>query len=178
MRVKRTPIPRNFLWSERFRSSDQTIWALHGMNLPFTSITKGRLWLELSSLDKRMNAPPRLRSSVFPSTRPVGVWITTDHLTLALEWRRLSTFIVFCEGLFVGGFFLVHIQKVWNCCQIYRNGGRKCNKKSPHWPSRPMGAKPEGVGWCRVTESPTLWSVGILSQANRKTTIFWVNRLV
>ena len=53
-------------------------------------------------------------------------------------------------------------------------------KKSPHWPIGfwPVGAKPEGVGWCRVTESPTLWSVGILSQLNRKTTIFWINRLI
>jgi hypothetical protein len=67
IRVKRTPMPRNFLWSERLRSSDQTIWALHGMNRPFTSRTKGRLWLEFNSFDKRMNAPPRLRSSVFPS---------------------------------------------------------------------------------------------------------------
>jgi hypothetical protein len=87
----------------------------------------------------------------------VGVWITTGHLTLALEWRRLSTFIVFCEGLFVGGFFLVHIQKVC-CCRIYRNEGRKCNKK-PHWPSKPMGAKSrEQVGASPVQGCSTSWT--------------------
>jgi hypothetical protein len=55
----------------------------------------------------------------------------------------LSTFIVFCEGLFAVGFYLLHIQKVWDCCQIYRNGGEKCNKKSPHWygARKPMRAK-------------------------------------
>jgi hypothetical protein len=31
----------------------------------------------------------------------------------------------------MGGFYLVNIQKIWCCYQIYRNVWRKCNKKKP-----------------------------------------------
>ena len=129
--MKRTPIPRNFLWSESLRSSDQTIWAAQGMKRPLAFRTKGISALEFNCFDRRMNAPPRLRFSVVPSTRSVGAWIATGHLTLALEWRRLSTFIIFCERQFVEGFFLVNIQEVCYCNQIYRNGKRKCNQRKP-----------------------------------------------
>ena len=82
--MKRTPIPRNLLWSERLRSSDQTTRAVQGINLPLAFRTKGISALEFNCFDRRMNAPLRLRFSVVPSMMPVGALIETGHFTLAL----------------------------------------------------------------------------------------------
>jgi len=131
MRVKRTPIPRNLLWSEGFLSSDQTTWAVQGINRPLAFRTKGISALEFNCFDRRINAPLRLRFSVFPSTRSVGVWITTGHLTLALKWRRLSVLIVDCEGLSVGGFFLVYLQTISDYFQNTGMSRQVARKKKP-----------------------------------------------
>jgi hypothetical protein len=90
-----------------------------------------------------MNEPLRLRFSVFPSTRPLGVRITTDHLTLALRWRRFSVLITDCEGLLGEAFFLVHPQEVLNWIQITGISGEEARKKSPHRPACPMRAGKE-----------------------------------
>jgi hypothetical protein len=77
-------MPRDFLWSETSLLSDQTTSTEQGMNRPLAFKTNGISSLELNCLDRRMNAPLRLRFSVVPSTMPVGALIETGHFTLAL----------------------------------------------------------------------------------------------
>ena len=131
-------MPRNFLWSERLRSSDQTTWAVQAMNRPLALSTKGISALEFNCLDRRMNAPLRLRFSVVPSTMPVGALIETGHFTLALVWRRLSVPITACE-IMCRRFFVVLLQKVLNWIQITGIRGTDATKKTPIDPM-PMGA--------------------------------------
>ena len=128
--MKRTPMPRNFLWSERLRSSDQTTSAVQGMSRPLAFRTNGISALELNCLDKRMNAPLRLRFSVVPSTVPVGALIETGHSTLALVCRRLSVSIAACE-IMCRRYFLVLLQKVLLCFQITGMRGEDATKKAP-----------------------------------------------
>ena len=109
-------MPRNFLWSERLRSSDQTTWAVQGMKRPLALSTNGISALEFNCLDRRMNAPLRLRFSVVPSTMPVEALIETGHFTLALVWRRLSVSITACE-IMCRRFFVVLLQRILNCSQ-------------------------------------------------------------
>jgi hypothetical protein len=78
-----------------------------------------------------MNAPLRLRFTVVPSMRPVGVWITTGHLILTLVWLRFSLCIIDYKGLSVGGFFLVLLQKVSRSFQITGMRDEDATRKSP-----------------------------------------------
>ena len=123
-------MPRNFLWSERLRSSDQTTWAVQAMNRPLAFMTNGISALEFNCLDRRMNAPLRLSFSVVPSTMPVGALIEAGHFTLALVWRRLSVPITACE-IICRRFFVVLLQKVLNWIQITGIRGTDATKKPP-----------------------------------------------
>ena len=123
-------MPRNFLWSERLRSSDQTTWAVQAMNRPLAFRTNGISALEFNCLDRRMNAPLRLRFSVVPSTMPVGALIEAGHFTLALVWRRLSVPITACE-IMCRRFFRVLLEKVLSCFQITGMRGKDATRKPP-----------------------------------------------
>jgi hypothetical protein len=123
-------MPRNFLWSERLRSSDQTTWAVQDMKRPLAFRTNGISALEFNCRDRRMNAPLRLRFSVVPSTMPVEALIETGHFILALVWRRLSVPIIACE-IMCGRFFLVFLQRVLNWIQITVIRGADATKKTP-----------------------------------------------
>ena len=141
-------MPRNFLWSERLRSSDQTTWAVQAMNRPLAFMTNGISALEFNCLDRRMNAPLRLSFSVVPSTMPVGALIEAGHFTLALVWRRLSVPITACE-IICRRFFVVLLQKVLNWIQLTGIRGTDATKKPPSTEPvqlRPMGAIPKGLG--------------------------------
>jgi len=121
---------RNFLWSERLRSSDQTTSAVQGMNRPLAFRTNGISALEFNCLDRRMNAPLRLRFSVVPSTMPVGALNETGHFTLALLWRRLSVPITACE-IMCRRFFAALLLRVLNWIQITGIRGADATKKPP-----------------------------------------------
>ena len=126
-------MPRNFLWSERLRSSDQTIWAVQGMKRPLAFRTNGISALEFNCLDRRMNAPLRLRFSVVPSTMLVRALIETGHFTLALVWRRLSVPITACE-IMCRRFFVVPLQRVLNWIQTTGMRTEDAGKIYPHRP--------------------------------------------
>ena len=135
---------KNFLWSERLRSSDQTTWAVQGMKRPLAFRTKGISAPEFNCLDRRMNAPLRLRFSVVPSTMPVGALIETGHFTLALVWRRLSVPITACE-IMCRRFFVVLLQKVLSCFQSTGMRTEDATNNSPTDPERPIASRGDAV---------------------------------
>ena len=135
---------RNFLWSERLRSSDQTTWAVQGMKRPLAFRTNGISALEFNCFDRRMNAPLRLRFSVVPSTMPVGALIETGHFTLALVWRRLSVPITACE-IMCRRFFVVLLQKVLSCFQTTGMRTEDATNNSPTDPERPIASRGDAV---------------------------------
>ncbi len=152
-------MPRNFLWSERLRSSDQTTWAVQTMNRPLAFRTNGISALEFNCLYSRMNAPLRLSFSVVPSTMPVEALNETGHFTLALVWWRLSVPITACE-IMCRRYFLVLLLKVLSCFQTTGMRGKNATRKTPIDPM-PMGATYES-GMNTIETDRLLCKKGVL----------------